>query len=66
MRITNEVYEFAPRYATIELLGFTPEDVEKLRNKRVTVVLRDVCLESGEFYHITPNYMDTKLEFFGG
>lgn len=66
MKITDEVYEFVPRYATIELSGFTPEEVEKLRNKRVTIVLRNVCLESSEFYNITPNNIDTKLEFFGG
>lgn len=66
MKITNEVYEFVPRNATIELSGFKPEEVEKLRNKRVTIVLRNVYLESGEFYHITPNYPDAKLEFFGG
>ena len=66
MKITNEVYEFVPRNATIELSGFKPEEVEKLRNRRVTIVLRNVCLGSGEFYHITPNNIDTKLEFFGG
>ena len=65
MKITDEVYEFVPRNATIELSGFKPEEVEKLRNKRVTIVLRNVCLESGEFYHIAPNYIDTKLEFLG-
>ena len=65
MKITDEVYEFAPRNATIELSGFKADEVEKLRNKRVTIVLRNVCLESGEFYHITPNYIDTKLVFFG-
>lgn len=63
MKITAEVYEFVPRCATIELSGLDikPEEVKKLRNKRVTIVLRNVCLESGEFYHI-----GTKLEFFGG
>lgn len=66
MKITGEVYEFVPRSAIIELSGFKPEEVEKLRNKRVTIVLRDVCLEGSEFYHITPNYTDTRLEFFGG
>lgn len=66
MRITDEVYEFVPRNAIIELSGFKLEEVEKLRNKRVTIVLRNVCLESSEFYHITPNNIDTKLEFFGG
>lgn len=66
MKITDEVYEFVPRNATIELSGFKPEEAEKLRNKRVTIVLRNVCLESSKFYHITPNNIDTKLEFFGG
>ena len=65
MEITDEVYEFVPRNATIELLGFMPEEVEKLRNKRVTIVLRDVCLEGDEFHFITPNHVETKLEFFG-
>lgn len=66
MKITAEVYEFVPRTATIELSGFKPDEVEKFRNKRVTIVLRNVCLKSGKFYHIAPNYIDTKLEFFGG
>lgn len=66
MKITNEVYEFVPRNATIELSGFKPEEVEKLRNKRVTIVLKNVCLERGKFYHITSNYIDTTLEFVGG
>ena len=66
MKITDKVYEFVPRNATIELSGFKPEEVEKLRNKRVNIVLRNVYLESGKFYHITPNVIDAKLEFFGG
>ena len=66
MKITNEIYEFTPRYAIIELAGFCPEEVEKLRDKQVTIVLKNVCLEGSRFYHITPNYVDTKLEFFGG
>lgn len=66
MKTTNEVYEFIPRCATIELPGLRPEEVEKLRNKRVTIVLKNVCLESGEFYYITPNKTATKLEFYGG
>ena len=65
MKITDEVYEFVPRNAVIELSGVKPDKVEKLRNKRVTIVLRNVCLVSGIFYHITPNNVDTKLEFFG-
>lgn len=63
--VTGEVYEFIPRNAIIELSGFKPEEVEKLRNKQVTIVLKNVHLESGEFYQIAPNYIDTKLEFFG-
>lgn len=65
MRITDEVYEFVPRNATIELSGITSEEIEKLRNKRVTIILKNVCLGSGEFYQISPNYLETKLEFFG-
>ena len=65
MEKTDEVYEFVPCNATIELSGFKPEEVEKLRNKRVNIVLRNVCLESSKFYHITPNNIYTKLEFFG-
>ena len=65
MEITDEVYEFVPCNATIEFSEFKPEEVEKLRNKRVNIVLRNVCLESSKFYHITPNNIYTKLEFFG-
>lgn len=65
MKITDKVYEFMPRNATIELSGLKLEEVENLRNKQVTIVLKNVCLESGEFYQIAPNYIETKLEFFG-
>lgn len=64
--VTDKVYEFTPRNATIELSGFKPEEVEKFQNKRVTIVLKNVYLKCGKFYRITPNYIDTKLEFFGG
>lgn len=65
MKVTHEIYEFTPKYATIELTGFTPEEVEKLRNKRVTVVLRDVCLDGAEYNFIAPSLIETKLEFYG-
>lgn len=66
MKVTNEVYELTPHNVTIELLGIKPEEVEKLQNKRVTIILKNVYLESGEFYYITPNKAATKLEFYGG
>ena len=66
MKTTNEIYEFTPKYATIELTGFTPEEVEKLRNKRVTIVLRNVCLEGAEYNFIVPSLIETKLELLGG
>ena len=62
MKTTNEIYEFTPKYATIELTGFTPEEVEKLRGKRVTIILRDVCLDGAEYHLFMP---ETKLEFYG-
>ncbi len=65
MKTTNGIYEFTPRYATIELTGFTPEEVEKLRDKRVTIVLRDVCLEGAEYNFILPSLTEIKLEFCG-
>ena len=65
MKTTNEIYEFTPKYATIELTGFTPEEVEKLRSKRVTIVLRNVCLEGAEYNFIVPSLIETKLEFCG-
>ena len=65
MRKTNEIYEFTPKYATIELTGFTPEEVEKLRGKRVTIVLRDVCLEGAKYNFIVPSLIETKLELCG-
>lgn len=66
MEITSDVYEFVPRNATIELSGIKPDEIEKLRNKRVTIVLRNVWLGGCEYNYITPNYKETKLEFFGG
>ena len=66
MKTTNEIYEFTPKYVTIELMGFTPEEVEKLRGKRVTIVLRNVCLEGAEYNFIVPSLIETKLEFLGG
>ena len=63
MKTTNEIYEFTPKYATIELTGFTPEEVEKLRGKRVTIILRDVCLEGAKYNFIVPSLVETKLEF---
>lgn len=65
MKTTNEIYEFTPKYATIELTGVTPEEVEKLRNKRVAIVLRNVCLEGAEYNCIVPSLIETKLEFYG-
>lgn len=65
MKTTNEIYEFTPKYATIELTGFTPEEVEKLSGKRVTIVLRNVCLEDAKYNFIVPSITETKLEFFG-
>ena len=65
MKTTNEIYEFTPKYATIELMGFTPKEVEKLRGKRVTIVLRNVCLEGAEYNLIVPNSIETKLELCG-
>lgn len=65
MKTTNEIYEFTPKYATIELRGFAPEEVEKLRNKQVTIVLRDVCLGGAEYNFIVPSLIETKLEFCG-
>lgn len=66
MKTTNEIYEFTPKYATIELTGFTPEEVEKLRGKRVTIILRNVRLEGAEYNFIVPSLIETKLEFLGG
>ena len=65
MKTTNEIYEFTPKYATIELTGFTPEEVERIRGKRVTIVLRDVCLEGAEYNFIVPSLIETKLELCG-
>ena len=65
MKITNELYEFTPEYATIELMGFTPEEVEKIRGKRVTIILRDVCLEGAKYNFVVPSLTETKLEFYG-
>lgn len=65
MKTTNEIYEFTPKYAIIELTGFTPEEVEKLRGKRATIVLRDVYLEGAEYNFIVPSLIETKLEFYG-
>lgn len=65
MKTTNEIYEFTPKYTAIELTGFTPEEVERLRGKRVTIVLRDVYLEGAEHNFIVPSLIETKLEFYG-
>ena len=65
MKTNNEIYEFTPKYATIELKGFTPEEVEKLRGKRVTIVLRDICLEGAKYNFIVPSLIETKLDFYG-
>lgn len=62
MKTTNEIYDFAPKYATIEVRGFTPQEVEKLRGKRVTIILRDVCLDGAEYDPFMP---EIKLEFYG-
>lgn len=65
MKTTNEIYEFTPKYATIELMGFTPEEVAKLRDKRITIVLRDVCLEGAKYSFIAPSLIETKIELCG-
>ena len=64
MKITSEVYEFTPQYAVIELSGIKPNEVEELRNKRVTVVLRNVCLVSSQFSLISPNCIEAELKFW--
>lgn len=65
MKTTNEIYEFTPKYATIELMGITHEEAEKLLGKRVTIILRDVYLENVERNFIVPSLAEAKLEFYG-
>lgn len=61
----KKMIELQPRYLTIELPHYEPNIVYELKGKKVNILIKDVYLESANFYHITPNKIETKMSFVG-